>query len=191
MLFSRYEGAEGWTFPGPAALEIHIVDLASGEVTPVVRFERPLLADVPRWSPDGSRIVFGVDQMDDQANEIGAAIAVVPATGGDPTFLTSFEAFAYNPDWGWETDEIVFDDDWAPGDTSNIFGIRPDGSGLRQITNAQPDEIIRGARWTPDGTRLTAYDSRSSGAIIDPATGVAEPFGTTGPWKRPLVRPIH
>ena len=33
---------------------------------------------------------------------------------------------------------------------SSSFGIQPDGSGLRQITQAKPGQAIRGARWTPD-----------------------------------------
>jgi hypothetical protein len=39
IAFSRYENADGVI--GPAALGIHTVDLATGEVTPVVRLERP------------------------------------------------------------------------------------------------------------------------------------------------------
>jgi TolB protein len=189
IAFSRYEGAAGWTLPAPAAVGILVVDLVTGAVTPVVRLERPLLADVPRWSPDGTELVIGVDQLDEAANETGSAIAVVPVTGGEPRYLTPFDAFAYFPDWGWTTDEIVYDDDFAPSETSDIFGIQPDGSGLRQITHAKPGVAIRGARWTPDGTGLTAYDSEVSGALIDPVSGRVEPFATTGSWKRPLVRP--
>jgi Tol biopolymer transport system component len=188
IAFSRYENGAA---VGPAAVGVYVVDLASGEVSPVVRLERPLLADVPRWSPDGTRIVFGVDQMNDQADETGAAIAVVPASGGEPQYLTPFDSFAYNPDWGWATGEIVFDNDFDPsGDTSDIFGIEPDGSGLRQITAANPGEGIKGARWTPDGTGISAYDGQLPGGIlIDPRNGSHTPFITTEYESRPQVRP--
>lgn len=191
VAFSRAEIKDGWPHPFPSAVGVEVVDLATGDVSSVIRLEHPLYADAPRWSPDGSRLVIGIDQLDDAGNEIGSAIAIVPVAGGEPEYLTSFESFAYNPDWGWVTDEIVFDDDFAPAETADIFLIRPDGSGLRQLTKATDGQWIRGARWTPDGTGITAYDAALPGGIlIDPATGDSEPFATTGSEIRPLVRPL-
>lgn len=196
IAFSRYENAAGVT--GPAAVGIYALNLSTSEVSAVVRLERPLLADVPRWSPDGTQIVFGVDKMDEQANEVGAAIAIVPTTGGKPRFLTEFNTFAYAPDWGTISNEIVFsteaqafaqDIDEAT-ETGDIYLIRPDGSGVRQLTTVQPGQRLSGPRWTPDGTKITAYDHRiPGGVIIDPANGGFEPYVTTGNQTRPLVRP--
>lgn len=197
IAFSRAESGVG--IIGPAAVGVYVVELATGAVSPVVRLERPYLADVPRWSPDGSRIVFQVDRLDDDAYETGAAIAIVPMTGGEPRYLTEWEKFASPPDWGWVTGEIVFSTNLLdekrtpdPGDdTRELYGINPDGSGLRAITHAQAGQAFRSPRWTPDGTAITAYDTSLGGAVtVDPETGAVRPFVTTAPYTPPVVRPI-
>lgn len=196
IVFSRYENADGVV--GPQAVGIHVVDLATNEVTPVVRLERPLLADVPRWSPDGSHIVFGIDQMDDEAFDTGAAIAVVPTDGGEHRILTDFAEFAYIADWSWTTDEIVYSvsafdlqREGAPRpSTWDLYGIRADGSGVRQITHLKPGHRLVGPRWTPDGRSITAFDvGVGRPVLIDPTSGEVQDFGVAGVETRPILRP--
>lgn len=195
LAYSRYENGAA---VGPAAVGIEVIDLATGKVTKVVRLERPVLADVPRWSPDGTELVIGVDQMDDEANETGAAIAIVAASGGEPRYLTQFDLYGYLPDWNRVTGDIVFSNqirNAAKGfdeahEATDVFTIRPDGSGLRQVTHAVPGEQILGAKWTPDGKAILAYSTKTAGAIrIDPATGattdVPHPAKTLAPRLRP------
>jgi TolB protein len=198
IAFSR---AEGVAAVGPGAVAIYVVELATGKVTLVVRLERPLLADAPRWSPDGAQIVFQVDRMDAAAFETGGAIAVVPATGGEARYLTDFDLFASVPDWGWVANEIVFSVELAgakqdpdPGATFDLWAIHPDGSGLRQITNLAEGRRLLVPRWTPDGTRLTSkeYEGTDAGGgrLVDPVTGSVDPFVTNLIYSRPLVRPL-
>ncbi len=169
----------------PATTWIEVLDLASGHVSRVVQTDRPLLVDVPRWSPDGNQLVVGVHQMDDDGYETGAAIAVVPATGGELRYLTAFEAFAFYPDWSWATNTIVFDtetivDQKAPGalaDTSNLSVIQPDGSGLRQITDVAQGKRIIQPTWTPDGTFVIAdFADIWLGVRVELATGDVQEF---------------
>lgn len=195
IAYSHYESLPG--DKAPSASSIEIVDLASGEITTAVRLERPLLADVARWSPDGTQIVFGVDQMDDEAFETGAAVAVVPATGGEPTFLTDFALYGYAPDWNVDTDEIVFgtsvrefSKDFDLSTVANdVWVIRPDGTGLRQITDVGIGHEIRGPKWTPDGSQILAWSSELGAVVVDPTTGVATavpaPPNTVSPRLRP------
>jgi TolB protein len=196
IAFSRVENGAA---VGPAAVSVNVIDLDTREVTTVIKLERPRLADVPRWSPDGTQIVFGVDRMDDDANETGATIAIVPLSGGAPRYLTDFELFGYAPDWGWKTNEIAFATDIAgaqkdfdpTGVTWDLWLIHPDGTGLRKLTHAKPGEGLKSPRWTPDGTHLTAYDLMTeNGILVDPKTGTFEPFATKGPYTRPLIRPL-
>jgi Tol biopolymer transport system component len=196
IAFSRLESAAGVI--GPAAVGIYVVDVATGKVSRIVRLERPLLADVPRWSPDGQTILFGVDRMDEEANETGAAVAIVPVAGGKIRYLTDFALFGYVSDWGSSTNSIAFSVDVrgatkgadVESETWDLYLVRPDGTGLRRLTNAKPLERLRSPRWTPDGTKITAYDHQIPGGIIvDPATGTFQPFVTTGNFTRPMVRP--
>ena len=197
IAFSRTQSVAGVI--GPAALTIEILDLATMETTPVIRLERPLLVDVPRWSPDGTELVVGVDRMDDGANEIGAAVAIVPAAGGDLRYLTDFELFGYNPDWDPTRDLIVFSTEVRefqaepePEDTTwDLYTIRPDGTDLVQITDAAPGERLWNPRWTPDGSMITAADqSTFTGVWVDPSTGDLDPFPTDLMLARPQVRPL-
>jgi len=184
IAFSRAEGATGVI--GPAAVGVYIVDIASGSVSTVVRLQRPLLADVPRWSRDGSQLVIGVDRMDDQANETGAAIAVVPATGGEPRYLTDFALFGYAPDWSPTGDSIVFSPqvrDFQPGAaeqpaTWNLFIVHADGTGLRQITTVTPGDRLWGPDWTRDGSHIIVGDqARQVAVLVDPSTGAFQSIG--------------
>ena len=183
LVFTGYSGESLGT--KPLTSWIRVMDVATKQETTVVQTQRPLLADVPRWSPDGQELVVGVHQMDDEGFEIGAAIAVVPATGGALRYLTKFDAFAFYPDWSWATNTIVFDtetivDQKTPGpgaDTSNLYVIQPDGTGLRPITDvAQGTRIIQ-PTWTPDGKAVIAdLADVWIGVRVDPATGEVEEF---------------
>jgi Tol biopolymer transport system component len=201
IAFVRIEEASG--VEGPAAIDIEVVDVATGLVSRVVRLERPLLADAPRWSPDGNQIVFQVDRLDDQADETGAAIAIVAAAGGEPRYLAAFEQFASAPDWGWVTDEIVFSVELLglkrvpdPGDeTWNLHGVRPDGSEPRRVTSLPDGGRLLAPRWSPGGSLLIAKEFEAAtmtggGRRIDPTTGEVAPFVTGLEETRPLIRPV-
>ncbi|MEO6571728.1 MAG: hypothetical protein ABIO83_09280 [Ilumatobacteraceae bacterium] len=195
IAYSRYESDD--TVTGPSAVGIEVLEVATGHATKVVRLERPLLADVPRWSPDGTQLAVGVDQMDDESVETGAAIAIVPASGGEVQYLTDFPLFGYTPDWNSATGEIVFGTsvreyaaDVQPDEAWDAWGVQPDGTLLRQITHADPGEHVRGAKWTPDGTTILAMSTTRGMVSIDPQTGSMTPIegvpdSTTSPRLRP------
>lgn len=182
IAFTEYEGDE--VTVGPTASSIRIVGLDGSNVTSirsVIRLERPLIVDVPRWSPDSTLLVIAVDRFDPAGFETGAAIGTVPSSGGQIKYLTSFEEFAYYPDWSWATDTIVYSTEVIaskaspdPGDeTWNLFTIRPDGSGATMLTDLSRGSRLAGPSWTPDGTRIIATrDDTHSGAFVDAASGL-------------------
>jgi len=184
----------------PSASSIMVLTLATGEVQSVVRLERPILAQAARWSPDGSQLVIQVDQMDDEAFETGAAIAVVQLAGGEPRYLTAFDVYAGSPDWSWTRDEIVYAVDLAgfqrtpPGDDIawELFAVKPDGTGLRQITTLGAGARLHAPRWAPSGASIFAkqYDHNAGGGrLVDPVTGAVTAFLTGLEEARPLMRP--
>jgi len=103
-------------------------------------------------SPDGTQIVF--DLLGD--------LYLMPITGGRATPLTSGLAWDMQPRFSPDGSEIAFTSDRGGGD--NIWVIKPDGAGLRQITN-ESFRLLNSPAWTPDGQFIAArkhFTSRRS-----------------------------
>ena len=88
---------------GPTAIEI--LDLASGTTRTVISTADGATAYYELgWSPDGSRLAFGVETYTDatEATLVSARIATVRADGSDgatPRILTPPDLHASEPDW--------------------------------------------------------------------------------------------
>jgi Tol biopolymer transport system component len=186
IAFTSIEDLGGELNP-PDAAAIQVLDLKTMAVTTVVRTTFPTLTDGPRWSPDGETLVVGVDYLDPNANELGSAIATVPATGGELQVLTDPTLFAYYPDWNRTGDAIVFDTETLqfaadpPPDarTWNLHAVAQDGSGLRQITDVSEGVQLWQPTWTPDGQRIVATMDGPGGRVavfVDPASGDVHPI---------------
>jgi Tol biopolymer transport system component len=149
---------------------IEVVDLAT-DATRIVTVSPAADSEYvefvgPRWSPDGSQIVFTVMRYPvppTDENILGSAIAIVHADGSDadaPRVLTDLALFGNYPDWSPDGQRIVFSTyplGSFPQTTkaTNLFTIRPDGTELTQVTHFG-DNDTRAAQptWTPDGQRI-------------------------------------
>ncbi len=140
-----------------------VLDLASMELTPLTTVTYPEFMDnPPRWSPDGASIAFDIVRWDPTDSFLeGSLVATVPAAGGDPTRLTTFDTFMAHPDWRPDGAELVMNSyDLANGSNldkpSNLYAIKPDGTGLRQLTHSSTDGSMKIGlpRWDADGDRI-------------------------------------
>ncbi len=147
------------------------VDLTTGEV---VELESTRISDAsgnfqpfapadyhPRWSPDGTRIVFTQDVPNDVSGRVGQsmplpAVFVVDADGRN---LHQIGPAAQTADWSPDGTRIVFGSvdlidvhrrDGHPAwlQYYDIYTVRPDGTDLRRLTS---DQISKNPSWTADG----------------------------------------
>ncbi len=203
---------------------IQAVDLTTGTVATLATAVGPEYAFYPRWAPDGMRLLVELDRFDSTDNEaaqlIGSTVAIVdpaaPSPVGSP--LTDWATFAAYPDWNPTMELIVFStydlgtrdgDGFAdPSPPSDLYTIKPDGTGLTQLThNPQGATLIRRGTasgplscqptWSPDGTSIilvqvdgidwpgwTMATIRADGTGLAPAAGAQFLRGT-----HPRLRP--
>ncbi len=134
-----------------------IADDLTATVTAMARIGR---SSSPSFSPDGSQIAFlgdlsGIPQ-----------VWVVPTAGGYPEAVTSFDdpviALAWSPKSDWLAVSV------APGGglNSQIYVVRSNGTGLRQLTEGGKENNWLG-NWTRDGKYVTLSSSRRDPAAMD------------------------
>jgi Tol biopolymer transport system component len=114
-----------------------------------------------QFSPDGRRIAFTWVK-----GAHSSAIYVVGVNGKGLRLITPFaRGVADKVDWSPDGTKIVLSSPefGRPGKSSNVYVVRPDGTGLVQLTHETGGEINAGAdSWSPDGTKI-AYVSNKSG----------------------------
>lgn len=159
LAFVHYGSEEG-------ASVIATMDLETGRITELdsTRVTDPAMGanDGPRWSPDGSQLVFARQGIAAPGQPEGETLLlVVNADGSDLRQLVPTDLHGIDPDWSPDGSRIVFVSsvsDSAPIDpiviAVDIYTVRPDGSGLRRLTvdgeSARPN-------WTADGRIVYAH----------------------------------
>jgi Tol biopolymer transport system component len=142
-------------------------------------------AGFPSLSPDGSRLVFRV--WGQGADERGLRILTVATGAVTPLTSSEYDTF---PGWSPTGDRIAFSS-WRNGDY-DIYSIRPDGTGLKQLTTAPGNDAH--SSWSPDGEYLMFSSSRlgfkDEAPLFD---GQPQPYGeifvmrADGSGQRPLT----
>lgn len=113
----------------------------------------------PRFSPDGSKIVF---------ESSDAEIVVINTDGSNQQNLTQNQASDINPSWSPDGSRIAFASDRARVNFSfAIYTMRADGTDLFQVTFPpnEIDNLDASPAWSPDGTRLVYSALRTVSGI--------------------------
>lgn len=157
-----YAVSELGTTAKGARSAIEVVEVASGRRHVVTETTDPddELA-WPRWSPDGDRLVVQVtvrpaaSASSAEPTARSPRIAVVDLTQprtANPRVLARALPGSH-PDWSWRDDLIVFatnDPHIVDGDADrNLWTVRPDGTGLHQVTHYRSPAAAVHPSWTP------------------------------------------
>src|SRR5262245_25136201 len=155
--------------------------------------------NAPRWSPDGSHLVFWTDHVNADTGQIdGTAVFTIRADGTQPQQVTPQSMLAGECDWSPDGTRLVFAThpllafNFDPV-VSNLFTVRPDGSGLQQLTNSTtsnsratqahfpPDGRLMYTRVTPAARTLWLINADGSNPSPIPASG--QRIRTHGDWQ--------
>jgi Tol biopolymer transport system component len=192
---------------GLEAAVIEVQDVASGDRRVLFTAPSKTALNYPRWSSDGRSIVFEMTRYPDTqiylGTATGSAIAVIDDTGqgAEPVVLTDWSMYATYPDWRPGSDEILFstydlDEFEATDAPSNLYTIKPDGSGQSALTTfGKAEQRATQPTWTPDGSRIiftlvgrqAGIDNPLHAAFIDGNGSNIEDIGVVA--THPRLRP--
>jgi Tol biopolymer transport system component/DNA-binding winged helix-turn-helix (wHTH) protein len=113
----------------------------------------PMRASQPRWSPDGSRIVFGGGPAGHASR-----VYLVPSSGGAPEPVTDSPSIDSNASWSTDGNSIVF------------ARRAPPGLYLMDLKAKQPallagSETLAQPAWSPDGRSIAATNQDGTGIL--------------------------
>ncbi|HEU4996056.1 MAG TPA: S9 family peptidase [Gemmatimonadaceae bacterium] len=100
----------------------------------------------PAMSPDGNRIAFQVQTVNEKDNKYHREVWVVPTSGGEPRRFTSPSTESSNPRWTPDGKYLVFTSQ-RPGGKGSTWMLRMDESGGEAFQN---DTYPRGGSVTAD-----------------------------------------
>jgi TolB protein len=181
----------------PARFGIAIIDLTKGTERSVVDNTLEAGQDhFARWSPDGRRLVFWRGR--ERPGGVQAAVFVVKGTG--LRRLTPWKLLAGDPDWSPDGSRIVFNTrplvDFPDAGRSELYTIRPDGTGLRRLTAYGPNgPRATQPRWTPDGKAILYTRTTQTGqprhiyAINADGTGDTPVLTAKPIYTHPILQP--
>jgi TolB protein len=118
----------------------------------------------PMFAPRGDRLVYEHRRSYFADRTTRRALFVVSASGQQPKRITPWSMNAGDhPDWSPDGRHILFR---APEDSfagSSLYVIRPDGTGLRQVTRFGAATEVLSASFSPDGEWLVFSRTGRSG----------------------------
>ena len=105
------------------------------------------------WSPDGRMLAVTIQNTTNRPVK-ASAIYLISTDGKIVRRLTPPQLDAGNPDWAPNGNRIVFNSFYEGQSESELYTIRPDGTGLRRIRKEKKNNYDFDPVWSPDGARI-------------------------------------
>jgi dipeptidyl aminopeptidase/acylaminoacyl peptidase len=150
-----------WTLAALAALTTPVVSLAAQQ--PAKRafalsdWYKLSTLSAPAISPDGGRVAFTVQTINERDNKYHREVWVVPTSGGEPLRFTSPSTESSNPRWSPDGKYLLFTST-RPGGHGTTWMLRMDQPGGEAF---QQEDFPRGTSVTRDG-RLAVWSEGDS-----------------------------
>jgi TolB protein len=157
----RFPNGEQWIEHS----DLVVRDLDGGNARVVIR-SRPYEGDYAsaHFAPDGSRLLY-VRQNSTLTKPAGKhALFVASADGKSRRQITPWTLDGGdNPDWSPDGKLIVFRAPAHQFENSQVYVVRPDGTGLRRLTRFKAGTSVLSYSFSPDGKWITFAKAEPGG----------------------------
>ena len=119
----------------------------------------PMYPVLPRWSPDGKKIIF----FEFARNTSPARIYEVSAGGGSPReLLPNDHSQQLDPNWSPDGSKIIFaGESNSPASSIRILDLATD-----QLSTLPASQGLYSPRWSPDGRHISAFSAESKTLLL-------------------------
>jgi TolB protein len=136
--------------PGQCCTNIWRINPNGTGLHELTAFSMETFAAEPEYSPDGRWIAF---QRFPNGAQL-SAIFVMRADGTDMRQVTPILMDAAHPEWSPDGSRIIFNNDFTQN-VGDIFTIRPNGTGVKQLTHVTPlGEADFRPDYSPNGRKI-------------------------------------
>jgi Tol biopolymer transport system component len=169
VVYTRASGKEK-VFPGDDRWiehsDIVVRDVDGGNPTTLIRSKRWEGGyNSPHFAPDMSRVLFVRENSPLTKPAHAHAVFVARADGTGRKQITPWSLDAGDdPDWSPNGKLIVFHSHEGGSEQGQLYVIRPDGSGMRQLTHFKAGTWIGSMSFSPDGRWITFAKAGRGGA---------------------------
>jgi TolB protein len=114
------------------------------------------------WSPNGKLLALMVQNTTKKPVK-ASAIYLIDSNGKTVRRLTPPTLDAGNPDWAPNGKRIVFNSFYEGQSESELYTIRPDGTGMHRLRKEDKNNYAFDPVWSPDGRRIAfVHTSRTT-----------------------------
>ena len=147
-----------WNAQNASEIFVLPLDVAGGVP---VRLNAGNVSRDPSPSPDGTRLVFAVSQIDPLGRDQND-LYIVNRNGMNMRWLTSMPGVEDEPTWSPDGSKILFHASDGSGLENALWTVNVDGTGLTKLTTSLPAGVSdpRHAAWSPNGSRIAFTAAR-------------------------------